>query len=327
MALLRSLRTDELVPLPAPCRVGSLADCDLRIARPYVSALHATIDWRRGAWCLHDQGSRNGTALDGRRLAAEEYAALTVGQVITFGDPAEAWRVDDLGAPGLFARRDDGAIRNAVDQLLALPDDAAPEVTVFFARGAWHVEEHGERYEFTGRGQVRAGGRSWRLFCPISQSDTSPTPAGSVLLRRLTLRMEVNADETLLHLTWVHAGGEIAVGSRTYNPLLFALAEERARDLARGTGADEAGWIKRDVLLGELGFDTPSPLDLLVFNVRKELGRHLVLHAGDVIERQQFLVEGVRGGPSQREPRLRLAPSVGIDLRRPAPPPGSSDAP
>lgn len=317
MALLRSLRTDELVPLPAPCRIGSVADADLRIARPHVSALHATIDWRGGAWCLHDQGSRNGTTLDGRRLAPGEYAPLSVGQVIAFGDPAEAWRVEDVGAPGLFARRDDGVIRHAVDHLLALPDDAEPEVTVFLARGTWYLEEHGERYEFTGRGHVRAGGRSWRLFCPMSQSDTSPAPPGSILLRRLTLRLEVNDDETLLQLTWVHAGGEIAIGSRTYNPLLLALADERERDLAGGAGPDDAGWIKREVLLGELGLASPNPVDLHVFNVRRELGRHLVLHAGDVIERRQFLVEEPGGGPPRREPRLRLAPAVGVDVRRP----------
>src|SRR3954471_21388385 len=72
--------------------VGRSRLADLRMTKPGVSGEHAVVCWTGRAWELHDLGSRNGTILDGRRLAAGERIAIVRGAVIAFGDAGNAWR-------------------------------------------------------------------------------------------------------------------------------------------------------------------------------------------------------------------------------------------
>ena len=78
---------------PIGLTVGRRPECELRFgdADNRVSGLHARISWRDGAWILRDEGSRNGTLLDGQRVTE---TTLVNGQVVTFGDGGPTARVE-----------------------------------------------------------------------------------------------------------------------------------------------------------------------------------------------------------------------------------------
>lgn len=65
--------------------IGRGPDCDLRLEDPRLSRSHARLEFRRGAWWISDQGSKNGVLIDGRRVADSELqpgAWLSLGGVL-----------------------------------------------------------------------------------------------------------------------------------------------------------------------------------------------------------------------------------------------------
>jgi DNA-binding NtrC family response regulator len=63
--------------------LGSSARCDIAVDDPYVSAVHCTIERRDdGILVVRDEGSRNGTRIDGNAI---EIAELRVGSYVTVG--------------------------------------------------------------------------------------------------------------------------------------------------------------------------------------------------------------------------------------------------
>jgi hypothetical protein len=69
----------------AGCTLGRAADCDVVIARPFASRLHATIGFDGHYFVLTDNDSANGTFVNGRQLGAPH--KLKHGDHIGFGDP------------------------------------------------------------------------------------------------------------------------------------------------------------------------------------------------------------------------------------------------
>ena len=78
---------------PIGVAIGRRENCDLRFADAdaVVSGLHARISWRDGAWILRDEGSSNGTLLDGQPVTE---TPLANGQIITFGQGGPTARVE-----------------------------------------------------------------------------------------------------------------------------------------------------------------------------------------------------------------------------------------
>jgi pSer/pThr/pTyr-binding forkhead associated (FHA) protein len=68
-------------------RIGADPDNDLSIATDeYISGHHATIQSANGEWRLIDQGSKNGTYLDGQRVEQGTGEVLRRGQSIQVGN-------------------------------------------------------------------------------------------------------------------------------------------------------------------------------------------------------------------------------------------------
>jgi hypothetical protein len=67
------------------CSMGRASDCDIVVARPFASRLHAKIGYDGHYFVLSDDDSANGTFVNGRRLSAPH--KLKHGDQIGFGDP------------------------------------------------------------------------------------------------------------------------------------------------------------------------------------------------------------------------------------------------
>ncbi len=80
----------RIVPLDGELTVGRREPCDVTLRDDAVSARHARIARRNGAWQLEDLGSTNGTYLNGRRVIKPE--PLRPGDLVTTG--VAVWRFD-----------------------------------------------------------------------------------------------------------------------------------------------------------------------------------------------------------------------------------------
>ena len=277
-------------PVLSPHLVGRSRLADLRMNEPTVSGEHAVLRWTGREWELHDLGSRNGTIVDGRRLAPGERVALARGAVIAFGQADNAWRLVDDAPPTIIAMPSEGGEPLcAQDQLLALPSEDNPEAVVYRdGSGDWVLEHGGEPARIADRAIVRAGGHDFVLRVPDLIAATWDVSAPAPHLGALTLRFAVSRDEEYVALTLRGDHHVIDLGARAHHAVLLMLARNRLEDrkarppAATGRGApppdSSEGWIYQDELADKLAMDE-THLNVAVFRCRRQLAEAGILGA------------------------------------------------
>lgn len=81
-----------------PVSIGRSPDCDVTIADDRVSRRHAHMERRDGRWTVVDDGSSNGTNVNGEPIPARSERAVDVGDVISVG-PFQLHVVDQGSRP------------------------------------------------------------------------------------------------------------------------------------------------------------------------------------------------------------------------------------
>jgi hypothetical protein len=287
--------------------VGRSRLADLRMNDPTVSGEHAVLRWTGRTWELHDLGSRNGTFLDGRRLAAGERVVLKREALIAFGDAANAWRLVDDAPPTIIAVPEGGEPLCGSGELLALPSEDNPEVEVYRdAAGDWVVERAGEAERIADRSVVQAGGRSFVLRVPELTAATWDITSPAPHLATLTLRFSVSGDEEYIALTARGDYHEIDLGARAHHQVLLALARSRLADRKAWAASGERarpesaeGWVYQDELAQNLAMDE-THLNVSVFRCRRQLAEAGIIGAANIVERRRPTRE-VRLGVSRIE--------------------------
>lgn len=80
------MRAGEEIPIHSPVvRIGQGAQNDVTIDDDTVSTQHARLEYEAGEWRLTDLDSRNGTYIDGVRLAPNSPTPVPDGALIGFG--------------------------------------------------------------------------------------------------------------------------------------------------------------------------------------------------------------------------------------------------
>jgi len=304
MAVLKSKRTGELQTFERHLRVGRGSSNDLVLSGDTVSTYHAAIEWRGDGFYVRDLGSRNGTALDGERVA--DWARLAPGGVLQFG-PDSAWAVEDLAAPPDAADKApiavcsaDGSARHPVGEDrftfgrgvgfdLALPgDDGALVATLFLENDACRLVATRDD-EVTLRGvpltagepatlapddPFELGGAAWRLTVAAGLDRTATVDAGLRSRKYGSFRLE---------LTQRGEFGDIVVydGVRTARfteqELRFSLLQVLAGALIEGSTTD--GWLDDEALRAGIWgrraaeMKATSTLAKLIHDTRSMLGR------------------------------------------------------
>ncbi len=83
VAMLRLGRREIRLDAGPRWRIGASSRCDVVVEDPYISGVHCTLERRSdGAVTVRDEGSRNGTRIDGNLI---EIAELRVGSYLTLG--------------------------------------------------------------------------------------------------------------------------------------------------------------------------------------------------------------------------------------------------
>ena len=276
--------------------VGRSRLADLRMTDPTVSGEHAVLRWTGREWELHDLGSRNGTSVDGRKLASGERVTIGRGAVIEFGQPENAWRLDDDAPPTIMAiaEREDAPLC-ARNDLLALPSDDEPEAVIFRDPGGnWLIEQSGETVRVADRATVRAGGHDYLLRVPDVIAPTWDRSSPAPHLATLTLQFSVSRDEEYVALTARDEHHVIDLGARAHHNVLLTLARSRLEDrkarqaAERGAPAHESseGWVYQDELADRLAIDE-THLNVAVFRCRRQLAEAGIVGAASIIERRR----------------------------------------
>lgn len=270
--------------------VGRSRLADLRMSEPTVSGEHAVLGWTGHAWELHDLGSRNGTIVDGRKLAPGERVAVARGTAIAFGGPDNAWRLTDDSAPTLIAEfADGGEPLSARNDLLALPSEECPEAVVYRdAAGEWLLEHAGETLRPVDRQRIRVGGREAVLRVPDPIAPTWDTSSTAPHLSSVTLRFSVSRDEEYVALAALAGRASIDLGARAHHAVLLMLARSRLADRDGGAGVPESseGWVYQDELADKLAMDE-THLNVAVFRCRRQFAEAGIVGAASIVERRR----------------------------------------
>ncbi len=287
MAVLKHLPSGVEYPLAARHVVGRSPPSQLLLDRPQVSGLHAELLWDGSRWVIQDLGSRNGTFVDGRRLEASERASLTVGSELTFGTQDERFAVTDTSAPRLMARAPDGRIVLAEQDMLCLPSDDDPQVTILSdALGNWTLEAADDNRTIVNQDTVTAGGVSWTVHIPDVVTSTRDLEDIPLRLGEATLELFVSRDEEHVGCRVLHGETRHELEPRAHTSLLLTLARARTADLEQAAlPASEHGWVHREDLVDMLKIDAQL-LNLWVHRARQQLRRAGVADAARAIERR-----------------------------------------
>ncbi|HET9621107.1 MAG TPA: FHA domain-containing protein [Kofleriaceae bacterium] len=274
----------------SPHLIGRSRIADLRLSEPTVSSEHAVLRWIGREWELHDLGSRNGTIVDGRRLAPGERVALHRGALVAFGQADNVWELVDESAPSAVALpAASGGPIAARNHLLALPSEDDPEVVIYRnAAGDWVAEQAGETVRVKDGARIQVAGEDFTLRVPdlitATWDNSSPAPS----LAGLTLRFAVSRDEEYVALS-AHGGNQtIDLGARAHHAVLLTLARSRLADReSRRTLPETAeGWVYQDELAEKLAIDE-THLNVAVFRCRRQLAEAGIIDAANIIERRR----------------------------------------
>lgn len=271
---------------PDRCLIGRSRGCDLVLAARDVSGEHAVLQWNGARWELRDLGSRNGTSVDGQRLAAGARMELQAGAELGFGREAATWLLADDAAPQAMAVAvEGGACVLSEGGYLALPGPEAPTLAVFQdAAGAWVAEGADGVRAIADRALVEAGGL-WRVHLPAACAGTWDEGVAPVLVASLRLRFTVSRDEEQVALVAWAGDREIDLQARAHHYPLLTLARRRLADRRAGLSAADEGWLRQDELRTMLRL-REDHLSISIHRARAQLGKAGVADAAAVIERR-----------------------------------------
>jgi len=234
-----------------------------------------------------DLASRNGTYVDGERLAPGAERVLAEGAKLGFGGAHATWSLARACPPRAFAvSLDSGAREQAAEGVLELPSLTGAEAAIYrVGRAEWTVERA------AGRAAVRDGevldlGERWRVFLPGSLERTA-TLAGGWSLERLTLVFHVSRDEEDIVLHLRDRDEHLTLPHRSHHVLLLALGRERLRDAENeALSGRSQGWMDRDLLLSQLKITTAT-LDQQVHRARQQFQQLQIHEARRLVERRR----------------------------------------
>ena len=284
VATLRRIRDGESFPVAAQCLLGRSVACQIRLDDRYVSSEHAKLIWTGTKWQVRDLGSRNGTFVDGRRLEPGRPVFLSVGSKLGFGENEVGWELADAAPPGAIATSADGRRRQAGGEILVLPDDEAPQVSIFpDPHGSgWVVEDgDGEVRTVNDQATVTVDGEAWRLDLPVL-SEATPMVDVALTLENVALRLAVSPDEERVAVQVMLRGEVVStLEPREHNYLLLTLARARVDDADKPPS--EQGWRDVDSLVRMLKLD-PNALNVSIHRARQQLGRTGLEGAAGVVQ-------------------------------------------
>ena len=297
MAYLLDVATETYFPLAPHHTFGRLAaSVNTHIDKPYVSKLHAAIEWNGRHWRIKNLGL-NGTWINGISLGQGECHDLAAGDEIHFAEQSDpGLKVIDLAAPAdmLWPLDQSPQIKAPIylSRYYLLPDVNSPELALYFNEDSqqWFREplhqQQEEPIELNDGDLVQFGNTHWQFMRAQIYGPTEAKASRHINDYEFIFNMSLDEETTQLEL---HHQQPLDLAVRTHHYLLLQLARHRAEDATRGLDSKSQGWVYADQLAAELGLDS-THMNIQIFRARKQLADTLPEALG-----QQCLLER-RGG-------------------------------
>jgi hypothetical protein len=291
MGQLMELESEEIWSLAREELIGRSKSCDRLLDDRHVSGQHASIRWTGKAWELHDLASRNGTFVQGRRLAARERVLLLPQMRIQFGLSSAEWMLVDASPPLAVAIRVRDRQRVVENNgLIGLPSEAAPRVFLLLdALGRWMCEEAtgGDARVVEDDTTLMVEGEAWRFRAATPAAGTSGSSSARTSVDNLVLRFRVSSDEEQVQLLADISGKTLPVETRAHHYLLLTLARERLAQMRAGSSpAVSHGWIHQDTMSRMLK-KSPTLLNVEIYRARRQFAELGIRDAARIIERRR----------------------------------------
>jgi hypothetical protein len=306
MATLQSESTGELCYLRSLHMFGRNAiKADTVLVNQDASQIHATIRWNGQCWELLDH-SRNGTFVNGKRIAANSSITLVPGQKIRLGPGApQCWVVTELTAPGPMLLPFKGGTAIVLGSVHFLPDEHAPQASVYLgSNGLWMWENESDSVALHDGDRVTLGENSWRFFnAQKVEATLDVREHRSPMIAAAQFNFVVSQNEEHVCLSIALPDQTVDLGERTHHYSLLTLARRRVQDARQGLAACNQGWLGIDQLSAMLGME-PAHLNMQLFRARGQIAKQVPNHGAlsEIVERRrgevrfaEFHVEIIRG--------------------------------
>lgn len=268
--------------------IGREPGSALRLDDESVSWRHASVRWTGQAWELQDLGSRNGTFVDGQRIAVGARVLLRMGCQLRFGEAEEPWRLVEVEPP-VTALVDLATSERifAFDDLVAVPHQGEPEL--FISKqvdGSW-IAEFGDRvWEPQASEVLTVGARQYRFEPGAPVYATTTGRSQQLTPAQMALQFWVSRNEEHVEVKIVHGERSIDLRPRAHSYVLLTLARLRVQDQGdRALEPASQGWVYQDRLLKMLA-TTPTQLAVDIYRARKQFSEAGVFEAAQIIERR-----------------------------------------
>ena len=267
---------------------GRLANAvDTPIDKPYISKLHAAIEWDGMDWRIKNLGLNgtwvNGTLLKGNNLTGNESHTLCVNDQFHLAELSDpGFKVIDITPPAdmlwpLKTPADTKPQPIYLSRYHLLPDTNAPELAIFFdeQNQQWQLETLNAQHEHLAYGLndgdlIQLGSTHWRLMrahiCGPTEAHVFPTQH----LSDIEFVFNLSLDEESTQLELISSQQKFDLAVRNHHYLLAHLARRRAADTARGLDNKSQGWVYTDQLASELGLDA-THMNIYIFRLRKQI--------------------------------------------------------
>nr|WP_324256921.1 FHA domain-containing protein [Cellvibrio fontiphilus] len=277
MAYLLDVAAEAYFPLAPHHTFGRLANSvDTHIDKPYVSKLHAAIEWNGEQWRIKNLGL-NGTWINGLAMAQGETRELAINDEIVLAaqnDPC--FKVMDLHAPNdmLWPLDRSPQVHSPIylSRYHLLPEGEAPELALYFDEQAqqWYREaiaEHGDALPLNDGDLVQYSAGAWQFVRAQVYGPTEVKSARHINDFEFVFNLSLDEETTQLELRQQQV---LDLAVRTHHYLLLQLARHRAEDAARGLDSKSQGWVYAEDLAAELGLDS-THMNIQIFRARKQL--------------------------------------------------------
>lgn len=296
MAYLLDVAAEAYFPLAPHHTFGRLAgSVDTLVDKPYVSKLHAAIEWNGQHWRIKNLGL-NGTWINGTALAPGETRELAVNDELILADQRDAgFRVIDVTAPAdMLWPLDQSPLELApvyLSRYHLLPDADHPELALFYdeQQQQWFREALNQDTDAQALGAgdlVQVGSSHWQFVRAQIYGPTEVKSSRHINDFEFVFNLSLDEETTQLEL---HQQQVLDLAVRTHHYLLLQLARHRSEDASRGLDKKSQGWVYAEHLAAELGLDS-THMNIQIFRARKQLADLLPDALG-----QQCLLER-RGG-------------------------------
>ena len=270
--------------------VGRAAYCAVRLTDLRVSAEHASIYFDRGSWYLRDLASTNGTFVDGLNIELGRKNQLVIGSTLGFGATSPTWVFLHDDPPNFRLRQCDG--KNIIEpegELLVLPSEERPLLTIYQSQEGWIEEHDGEKRVLSDHDVVECENIRYAVEIPPAGAETAQTGLARVgwwaCFDELKLHFAVSRDRESLILEITAGNDTRVVANRAYHEMLLVLAEERLITANAGVAEADQGWLSTDELCRRVAGDM-SKLNVDVFRARQQFDQLGVVESHRIVERR-----------------------------------------